>query len=244
MKGIILAGGTGSRLHPLTRVTNKCLLPLFDRPMIYWPIKTLVESGIKDILLVCGGNAAGEFLRILGNGEDFGLRHLHYTYQREPRGIADALSLAEEWANEEPITVILADNIFEKDISGVARDFYKNPEGARIFVYPVPNPESYGVVEIKDDFVKSIEEKPKRPKSKMIATGLYMYDKTVWSFLKTLKPSSRNELEITDLNNLYLNKGQLKAHRVAGWWADAGESISGYNDCCCRVRDIVKESIS
>jgi len=238
MKGIILAGGTGSRLHPLTKVTNKCLLPLFDRPMVYWPIKTLVDSGIKDILLVCGGNASGEFLRILGNGEDFGLKHLHYTYQSEPRGIADALSLAEEWANNEPITVILADNIFQNDVSETAREFFSSPNGARIFVYPVSNPQSYGVVEIKNGLVTSIEEKPRFPKSNLIATGLYMYDKQVWDLIRSLKPSQRNELEITDLNNLYLKERSLKAHKVEGWWADAGESIEGYNDCCCRIRDI------
>ena len=238
MKGIILAGGTGSRLYPLTKVTNKCLLPLFDRPMVYWPIKTLVDSGIKDILLVCGGNASGEFLRILGNGEDFGLKHLHYTYQSEPRGIADALSLAEEWANNEPITVILADNIFENGISVIAKDFYSNPNGANIFVSPVTNPQSYGVVEIKNKIVVSIEEKPKLPKSNLIATGLYMYDRQVWDFIRALKPSQRNELEITDLNNLYLKENKLRAHKVEGWWADAGESIEGYNDCCCKIREI------
>jgi glucose-1-phosphate thymidylyltransferase len=238
MKGIILAGGTGSRLHPLTKVTNKCLLPLYDRPMIYWPINTLVSSNIKDILLVCGGNAAGEFLRILGNGEAFGLKHLHYTYQKEPRGIADALSLAEEWANDEPITVILADNIFEKNIKDTAEEFYKNPDGAKIFVYPVSNPQSYGVVELDGDNVLSIQEKPTVPKSNYIATGLYMYDNSVWNLLKGLKPSQRNELEITDLNNIYLSQNKLKAEKLSGWWSDAGESIEGYNDCCCKIREI------
>lgn len=237
MKGIILAGGTGSRLHPLTKVTNKCLLPVYDRPMIYWPIRTLVESNIKDILLVCGGNAAGDFLRILGNGEDFGLKHLHYTYQKEPRGIADALSLAEEWANGEPITVILADNIFEKDVRATAEDFHSEPDGARIFLYPVSNPSSYGVVEVKNNNVTNIEEKPRQPKSNMIATGLYMYDSQVWKFLRRLEPSQRNELEITDLNRIYLKEKMLKAHKVEGWWADAGESIQGYNDCCIKVRE-------
>jgi len=238
MKGIILAGGTGSRLYPLTKVTNKCLLPLYDRPMIYWPINTFVSSGIKDILLVCGGNASGEFLRILGNGEDFGLKHLHYTYQKEPKGIADALSLAQEWANKEPITVILADNIFEKDISSVVNEFERSPNGARIFVYPVENPQSYGVVEIQNNTIVSIEEKPKRPKSNLISTGLYMYDEKVWTLLQELKPSQRNELEITDLNNLYLKSKKLRAHEVEGWWSDAGESIEGYNECCCKVRDL------
>ena len=244
MKGIIFAGGFGTRLHPLTLVTNKCLLPMYDRPMVFWPISTLVESNIKDILLVCGGNAAGEFLRILGNGEAFGLKHLHYTYQKEPRGIADALSLAEEWANNEPITVILADNIFEKNIKETVEDFYKNPVGAKIFVYPVPNPQSYGVVELDGENVLSIQEKPKFPKSNYIATGLYMYDQSVWSLLKELKPSQRNELEITDLNNIYLSQKKLKAQKLSGWWADAGESIEGYNDCCCRIREINQAPVS
>lgn len=238
MKGIVLAGGTGSRLHPLTTVTNKCLLPMYDRPMVYWPIKTLVDSNIKDILMVCGGNAAGEFLRILGNGEAFGLKHLHYTYQKDASGIADALSLAEEWANNEPVVVILADNVFEKNVSTSAHNFYQNPDGAKIFVYSVNNPASYGVVELDGDNVVSIEEKPKSPKSNYIATGLYMYDQSVWDLLRSLKPSQRNELEITDLNNLYLLKNKLKAEKLSGWWADAGESIDGYNDCCSKIREI------
>lgn len=229
MKGIILAGGLGTRLYPLTKVTNKCLLPIYNRPMIYWPIQTLVHSGIKDILLVCGGNAAGEFLRILGNGEEFGLKHLHYTYQPEPKGIADALSLAEEWADNQPVTVILADNIFENPIPDVVEEFEKNPDGARIFTTPVDHPECYGVVEIDNNGkVLSIVEKPRKPKSNMIATGMYMYDATVWDFIKELKPSARNELEITDLNNSYLKAGKLKAHTVQGWWADCGESLDGY----------------
>jgi glucose-1-phosphate thymidylyltransferase len=243
MKGIILAGGLGTRLHPLTKVTNKCLLPVYDRPMIYYPIQTLVNSGIKDILLVCGGNAAGEFLRILGNGEQFGLRHLHYTYQHEPKGIADALGLGEEWADEEPVTVILADNLFESPITAHAQDFYSNPDGARIFLTQVAHPEWYGVVEVDETgSVKSIVEKPKEPKSNLIATGLYMYDSTVWEYIRTLTPSKRNELEITDLNNRYLAMGKLKAHVVDGWWADCGESLDGYMESCISAYKIFKKA--
>lgn len=243
MKGVVLAGGMGTRLSPLTRVTNKALLPVYDRPMIYWPIQTLVGSGIKDILLVCGGNAAGEFLRILGNGEEFGLKHLHYTYQKEAKGIADALSLAEEWADDEPVTVILADNIFENPIPDVVKEFEANPDGARIFLTPVDHPECYGVVQMDDSGrVIGIEEKPKQPKSNLIATGLYMYDGGVWSYIRTLKPSKRNELEITDLNNRYLNIGKLKAHKVNGWWADGGESLEGYTQTCWAASQLGKKN--
>lgn len=239
MKGVILAGGMGTRLYPLTKVTNKCLLPVYDKPMIYWPIESLVRSGIKDILLVCGGNAAGEFLRILGNGEEFGLKHLHYTYQKEARGIADALSLAEEWANNEAICVILADNIFENNFGEAVQQFEANPDGAKIFLCEVENPQHYGVVELdKTGRIISIEEKPKAPKSNLIATGLYMYDKTVWDFIRSLSPSKRNELEITDVNNRYLKIGKLSAHKVSGWWMDAGENIDGYFSACVKAATI------
>lgn len=238
MKGVILAGGMGTRLMPLTRVTNKCLLPVYNKPMIYHPIETFVSSGITDILIVCGGNAAGEFLRILGNGEQFGLKHLHYTYQSEPRGIADALSLAEEWADNKPITVILADNLFQNSISDAVYNFEKSPSGARIFLSQVKNPQHYGVVEFdKKNKIKSIQEKPKNPKSNWIATGLYMYDSTVWSLIRSLSPSARNELEITDLNNIYLKLGMLQAIKLDGWWTDAGENIDGYFEACETVRN-------
>ena len=236
MKGVILAGGTGSRLMPLTNVCNKCLLPVYNKPMIYYPIQTMVDSGIKDILLVCGGNSAGEFLRILGNGEQFGLRHLHYTYQSEPRGIADALGLAEEWANNEPITVVLADNILQNSFSEVVVNFQKNPNGARIFLTEVEHPEWYGVVELDSNKnVVSITEKPKNPKSKLIAIGVYMYDAKVWDYIRTLSPSARNELEITDLNNIYLKDGLLEAYKINGEWADCGESLDGYFYSCLKA---------
>jgi len=239
MKGVILAGGLGTRLHPLTKVTNKCLLPVYDKPMIYHPINSMVESGIKDILIVCGGNAAGEFLRILGNGEEFGLKHLHYTYQSEPRGIADALSLAQDWADNSPIAVVLADNLFENHFGDAVSDFEGDPTGARIFVTKVKNPQHYGVVDFDaKGNVTSIEEKPKNPKTNSVATGLYMYDSSVWNLITSLSPSSRNELEITDLNNMYLKLKMLKAIKVKGWWMDAGENIDGYMEACAKVGEM------
>ena len=224
-KGVILAGGEGTRLWPLTKVVNKCLLPIYDKPMIYYPIQSFVDSGIDDILLVCGGNAAGEFLRVLGNGEEFGLKHLHYTYQAEPKGIADALSLAEEWADGESIAVLLADNILENNFADAVEDF---EAGAKIFLTEVERPEFYGVVEMDGDKVVSIEEKPENPKSNMAVIGLYLYDETVWEYIRNLEPSARGELEITDLNNHFLAEGELEACRIEGWWLDCGESFEGY----------------
>lgn len=243
MKGVILAGGLGTRLFPLTKVTNKCLLPVYDRPMIYWPIQTFVNSGIEDILLVCGGNAAGEFLRILGNGEAFGLKHLHYTYQAEAAGIADALGLAEEFAGGEPIAVILADNVFENTVSEIIEDFESNPVGARIFLTEVERPEWYGVVETAENGdVISIEEKPKAPKSNLIATGLYLYDSHVWDYIKRCKPSGRGELEITDVNNFYLETGKLKAHQIDGFWKDCGESFETLVEANVQARKFASKS--
>ncbi len=241
MRGIVLAGGLGTRLDPLTRVTNKCLLPVYDRPMIHWPIQTLVDSGIEDILLVCGGNAAGEFLRILGNGEDFGLKKLNYAYQSEPRGIADALRMAEEWAGDESIAVILADNVFENPCPSVITNFEQSDHEAAIFITEVDHPEWYGVVELEPDTfyprVKSIVEKPKNPKTNFIATGLYFYKSPVWAFIESLAPSARGELEITDLNNYFLKEKMLAAYPVEGYWGDAGESIDVYLDTCVKVAE-------
>lgn len=204
---------------------NKALLPVYDKPMIYYPIQSFVDSGIDDILLVCGGNAAGEFLRVLGNGEEFGLKHLHYTYQAEPKGIADALSLAEEWADGESIAVLLADNIIEKEFTDEIEDF---ESGAKIFLTEVEHPEFYGVVEVNGTCVISIEEKPKYPKSNLIAIGLYLYDETVWDYIRNLEPSARGELEITDLNNYFLAENKLEAVKIDGFWADCGESFDSY----------------
>lgn len=240
MRGIILAGGNGTRLRPLTNVVNKHLLPVYDRPMIYYPIQSMVNSGIRDILLVCGGQNPGDFLRILGNGAEFGLKHIDYTYQKEAGGIAQALALAENWADGDNICVMLGDNILELPFCDAVEGFSNNPVGARIFITASPNPEWYGVVTLEDDNVKDIVEKPKRPKSNWIAIGLYMYDSRVWQKLKGLKPSKRNELEITDLNNLYLKTGKLRANKIEGYWGDAGESIDTYLNTCVKVREIFK----
>lgn len=235
-KGVILCGGTGTRLHPLTLVTNKALLPVANEPMIYYPIRTLIDSGITDILLVCGGNAAGEFLRILGNGAAFGLKRLHYTYQPKPAGIADALSLAREFVDGNPMCVILSDNILQYPFQDIAKEFEESPIGAKILLTEVENPEWYGVVTLDEsEQVVEIVEKPKDPKSNLISIGVYFYDSKVWELIDNLTPSNRGELEITDLNNLYLKRGQLKAHRINGWWGDAGESLDVYMKTFCEV---------
>lgn len=232
IKGVLLCGGTGSRLYPLTAVCNKHMLPVYNKPMIYFAIQSMVASGIKDILLVCGGNNAGDYLRILGNGEEFGLKRLHYVYQKDASGIAHALSLAEDFADNGPICVMLGDNILQYPFKQHIEEFVLDPKGARIFLTEVDRPEWYGVVEIdKNNNVISIEEKPKQPKSKTIAIGLYLYEHNVFSYVKELKPSKRGELEITDLNNLYLTKEEpynLKAHKIEGWWLDCGESFDTY----------------
>ena len=222
MRGIILAGGLGKRLYPLTKISNKHLLPVYSKPMIYYPIEILVEAGIKNILIVTGGNHAGEFLRLLGNGERFGLKHLNYTYQEGEGGIAAALKLAEHFAGGEKVVVVLGDNIIEKDIKRAVANFKRQPRGARILIQKASDPERFGVVDIKGEKIISIEEKPKRPKSGYIVTGIYMYDKQVFNIIKTLKPSGRGELEITDVNNAYLKKGELYYEVLDGWWSDSG----------------------
>ena len=222
LKGVILAGGLGSRLQPLTKITNKHLLPIYDKPMIYYPIRTLVDAGIRDILIVTGGTHAGEFLRLLGNGGEFGLRHINYTYQEGEGGIADALKLAEHFADGGKIVVMLGDNIIEKDIIGPVEAFRRQKKGARVLLKKVDDPQRFGVVEFRNDKVVSIEEKPKRPKSDCAVTGIYMYDGQVFDIAKKLKPSKRGELEITDVNNAYLTRGQLAYSMLDGWWTDAG----------------------
>ena len=196
MKGVVLAGGSGTRLRPLTRVTNKHLLPVYDRPMIYYPIQTLVNAGIYEILLVGGGSDAGDFLRLLGNGRDFGLKHINYSYQEGDRGIADALGLAEYFAGDEPICVILGDNIIENNICRAVENFREQKEGAKILLKEVADAERFGVAEIRDTRVVGIEEKPGEPKSNYAVTGIYLYDKTVFQKIRRLKPSGRGELEI------------------------------------------------
>jgi glucose-1-phosphate thymidylyltransferase len=231
LKGIILAGGLGKRLYPLTKITNKHLLPVYNKPMIYYPIQTLVDAGIKDILIVTGGNNAGEFLRLLGNGKDFGLKHINYTYQEGEGGIADALKLAQHFADNDRVVVILGDNIIEKDIKKPVQDFLKQSKGARILLKKVEDPERFGVVELKGEKIISIEEKPKKPKSEYAVTGIYMYDSKVFEIIKTLKPSGRGELEITDVNNAYLKLGELEYSMLDGWWTDSGtfESLLNAN---------------
>ena len=222
MKGIILAGGLGKRLHLLTKITNKHLLPIYSKPMIYYPIQTLVDAGIEDILIVTGGRHAGEFLRLLGNGAEFGLKHINYTYQEGEGGIADALGLAKHFADGDKIVVILGDNIIEKDIRRPVEEFKKQPKGAKIILKKVADPERFGVVEFKGKRIASIAEKPKRPKSDYAVIGIYMYDHQVFDIIKTLVPSKRGELEITDVNNAYLKKGELTYNILSGWWTDSG----------------------
>ncbi len=222
MKGIILAGGLGSRLAPLTRITNKHLLPVYDKPMIYYPIEALIKAGITDILIVTGGNHAGDFLRLMGNGKDFGLRHLNYTYQEGEGGIADALSLAEYFADGEPVCVILGDNIIERNIIKAVRDFSEQKAGAKILLKEVPDPERFGVAEIEGDRLINIVEKPKNPRSNLAVIGIYLYDARVFDIVKTLKPSERGELEITDVNNAYVRDGTMTWEMLDGWWTDAG----------------------
>jgi len=217
-----LAGGLGTRLYPLTKITNKHLLPVYDKPMIYYPIQTLVDAGITDIMVVTGGDHAGNFLRLLGNGHEFGLRGINYAYQEKEGGIAEALGLAEYFAEDDKVVVILGDNIIEKDIRKEVADFDAQSEGAKILIKESQTPERFGVVELDGDKVVGIEEKPKSPKSNYIVTGVYMYDSRVFDIIKTLKPSGRGELEITDVNNDYLKKGQLTHSRLDGWWTDAG----------------------
>jgi len=231
MKGIVLAGGLGTRLLPLTKVTNKHLLPVYDRPMIYYPIQALVNAGIREILLVTGGNNAGDFLRLLGNGKEFGLRHLDYTYQEGEGGIADALRLAEYFADGEPICVVLGDNIIERNFVKAADSFLRQKVGAKILLKEVKDPQRFGVPVLQGDKVLRIEEKPKNPASPYAVTGIYFYDARVFSIIQTLKPSGRGELEITDVNNAYIQAGELTWDILEGWWTDAGtiESLHAAN---------------
>jgi glucose-1-phosphate thymidylyltransferase len=236
MKGIVLAGGLGTRLYPLTKITNKHLLPIHDKPMIYYPIQTLVNAGIKEIMIVTGGNNAGDFLKLLGNGSDFGLKHLNFTYQAREGGIAEAVGLCEYFAEGQKVIIILGDNIIEKSIKRAVSRFGKQKEGAMIFLKKVKNPREYGVAEIAGRKVVNIVEKPKRPKSDLAVIGVYMYDNRVFDIVKTLKPSGRGELEITDVNNSYIKEGLMTYEMLSGGWADAGESIDAYNDTINFVR--------
>lgn len=222
MKGVILAGGLGLRLSPLTDVTNKHLLPVYKKPMIFYPIEKIVKAGITEIMIVTGGPHAGHFLKVLGNGKRFGLKDIHYTYQEGEGGIPVALSLAENFADGERVAVILGDNLFQDDLrTGIAR-FMEQEEGAKIFLKEVEDPERFGVAEVRGDRILSIEEKPKKPKSNLAVTGVYLYDNRVFDIIRTLKPSARGEVEITDVNNAYIERGALSWEKLEGWWTDAG----------------------
>lgn len=222
MKGVVLAGGLGSRLLPMTRVTNKHLLPVYDRPMIHFPLQQLVHAGIRDILVVTGGDHAGDFLKLLRNGDDFGLEHLRYAYQEGAGGIAGALALAEHFAAGEAVAVILGDNVFQDSLATSIDEFRREPEGARVLLKTVDDPERFGVASILGDRVVRIVEKPEQPETRLAVTGCYLYDARVFDVIRTLKPSARGELEITDVNNRYVEWGALGHRELTGWWTDAG----------------------
>jgi len=222
MKGVVLAGGLGTRMMPLTKVTNKHLLPVYDMPMVYYPVKILLDAGIDEILIVTGGHFAGDFLRLLGNGKELGIRRLHYAYQEGEGGIAEALALAEDFADGGKICVVLGDNIIEKTIRPGADKFRAQDEGALIYLREVSDPKRFGVPEIKGDRIVKIEEKPSNPKSNFAVIGIYMYDTEVFDTIRPLSPSARGELEITDVNNAYIQRGRLAYEILDGWWTDAG----------------------
>ena len=224
MKGVILAGGLGTRLRPLTSITNKHLLPVYNKPMIYYPIEMLVEAGVKDILVVTGGNNAGDFLRLIGNGEDFGLSRMHYAYQKGEGGIAEALELAREFVGKDRVVVVLGDNILQNGIRKGVEAFSKQAGGSRIFLKTVDHPWEYGIAEIAGNKIKRIVEKPADPPSNLAVIGVYMYPPDVFNIVETLEPSARGELEITDVNNAYVERGEMEYEIVEGWWLDAGEN--------------------
>ena len=239
MKGIVLAGGTGSRLFPLTKITNKHLLPIYDRPMIYYPIQALVDAGIRDIMIVTGGRNSGDFLRLLANGKEFGLKHINYTYQEGEGGIADALGLAEHFADGQKICVVLGDNIIERDIREAAGKFQAQESGAHILLKEVHDAERFGVAEVSGGKVVGIQEKPSHPKSNYAVTGIYMYDASVFDKIHTLVPSHRGELEITDVNNAYIQEGNMTFSYLQGWWTDAGTF-----DSLLRAANLVAQSVA
>jgi glucose-1-phosphate thymidylyltransferase len=241
MKGVILAGGTGSRLHPLTRITNKHLLPIYDRPMVTYAIEAIVSAGISELMVVTGGTHAGEFFRLLGDGHGHGIDRLSYAYQESESGIADALGLAERFAGSDRVLVMLADNVFGRSIKGAVDNFASQESGARIVLSKIEEPEHLrhlGVAELDGDRVTRILEKPESPPSDYAVTGLYFYDPAVFEFLPTLSPSARGELEITDVNNWYIDQGAMEYDIVEGFWGDAGESIDAYY----AVNDFVRQN--
>ena len=231
MRGVILAGGSGTRLHPLTRITNKHLLPLYDRPMVTYAVEALVDAGIDELMLVTGGTHAGEFFRLLGNGHDYGIDRLAYGYQEQAGGIAEALGLAERFVARDKVCVLLADNIFEQSLRPIVENFEQQERGARIVLSEVAQEEHLrhlGVARMDAERVVEIVEKPVAPPSPFAVTGVYFYDAQVWEVLPTLEPSGRGELEITDVNNWYVGRGEMEADVVGGFWGDAGESIEAY----------------
>lgn len=237
MKGVILAGGLGTRMHPLTRITNKHLLPVVDKPMIYYPIQALVNAGIKDIMIVTGGPYAGEFLRLLRNGKEFGLSGIQYAYQEGEGGIADALKLTEHFVGNDQLCVVLGDNILGGNINRAVAGFKRQKRGAKILLKEVSDPQHYGCPELKGGKIVSIQEKPRKPKSSYAVIGIYLYDPGVFRIARTLKPSARGELEITDVNNAYVKARTMTYDILDGWWGDAGESIDAY----LRVNKMVAE---
>jgi glucose-1-phosphate thymidylyltransferase len=228
MKGVVLAGGLGTRLYPLTKITNKHLLPVFNKPMVYYPIELLAHAGITEVTLVTGGNNPGDFLRLMGNGREFGLKNINYVYQEGEGGIAQALSLAEFFCGDDSIAVVLGDNIFENEITPFVESYKKQGKGAKILVKEVPDPHRFGVATIDGNKVVRIDEKPKNPATNLAVVGVYMYDSAVFDIIKTLKPSGRGELEITDVNNAYIARGEMTYDVVKGWWTDAGTFPSLY----------------
>jgi len=237
MKGVILAGGLGTRMHPLTRITNKHLLPIYDKPMIYYSIRTLINAGIKDIMIVTGGPYAGEFLRLLKNGAEFGLKRISYGYQEGEGGIADALRITEDFVGKDKCVVLLGDNIVGGTIKPAVEAFRRQKKGAKIILKEVEDPRSYGCPVLKGNRITRIEEKPKNPRSPYAVTGIYMYDPSVFEIAVKLRPSARGELEITDVNNAYIRRGNMTYEILEGWWGDAGESIDAY----LRVNRMVAE---
>jgi glucose-1-phosphate thymidylyltransferase len=244
VKGIILAGGLGSRLRPLTKVTNKHLLPIYDRPMIYYPLQTLCDAGIREIMIVTGGNNAGDFLKLLGNGSDFGLPHIAYTYQEGEGGIADALKLCEHFAAGDSVVVVLGDNIIQNSISEHVARFQQQRSGCRLLLKAVDDPERFGVPEFDGERIVAIEEKPKVPKSSYAVTGIYMYDNRVFDYARDLKPSARGELEITDVNNAYIAAGDCFYDVLDGWWTDAGQFESLYRATCLVAEERTKTALA
>ena len=239
MKGVILAGGTGTRLHPMTRITNKHLLPVYDKPMIYYPIETLVNAGIEDIMVVTGGNHAGEFLRLLGDGREFGLKHLSYAYQERAGGIAEALGLAKHFVDGDRFVVMLGDNILEESIRPYVENFERQERGARVLLKEMDSPEHLrhlGVPIIENGRILFVREKPMNPPSQYAVIGVYLYDTAVFDVVDTLKPSARGEMEITDVNNAYIDRGEMEYDVIDGWWGDAGESIDVYYEVIDFVR--------